>query len=246
VETTLMLLADNLSVSEPGRTLVKNFSHEFNPGEFWAVLGKNGSGKSSLLHVLSGVVSPAGGRTELNRQAMSDYSPPERAKRIGLLLQEEPTVFWGTLSDYVMLGRFPHGDNDYALAQQAIKQLSLAPLATRKLTSLSGGERQRARIAQLLCQSPDVYCLDEPLLHLDVAHQAQVMKLSRDLAKNHNKTVIMVMHEPIWTLRFCTHALLLSDDAQISCGEVAAQLTRAKLQKLYDCDTDTLAGFGIL
>lgn len=241
-----MLRADNISVTVPGRTLVKNFSHTFNPGEFWAVLGKNGSGKSSLLHVLSGVSAASAGSIEFNQKTLSDYSPLERASHIGLLLQEEAAAFWGSLADYVMLGRFPHGDSDRAAMQQALDQMSLSPLASRKLASLSGGERQRARIAQLLCQSPDVYCLDEPLLHLDVTHQAQVMGLLRDLAINRHKTVIMVMHEPLWTLRYCTHALLLSDDAHISCGEVAAQLTRAKLQKLYDCDADTLAGFGIL
>ncbi len=241
-----MLRAENITLTVPDKILVKNFTGEFKPGEFWAVLGKNGSGKSTLLQVLSGVAPAQIGRVVLDAKPLAQFSPRARAQRIGLLLQEESAHFWGSVAEYISLGRFAHGDHDAGLAQSAMAHMALAPFSQRTLSSLSGGERQRARIAQLLCQSPDVYCLDEPLMHLDVAHQFDLMQRMAGLAKNHSKTIIMVMHEPLWTMRYCSHALLLAEGGETSCGPVAIQLTREKLQKLYACEGEALAGFGIL
>jgi iron complex transport system ATP-binding protein len=230
-----MLRAENLSLTVPGKTLVQNLNVEFKPGEFWAVLGKNGSGKTTLLNTLSGVTKIENGKVELNQQALQTIKPQQRAKQIGLLLQKEDSSFFGTAESYVLLGRFPYGDSDKDVASKA-----------RKVDSLSGGEFQRARIAQLFCQSPQIYCLDEPLMHLDVAHQYAVMKQLGELATKQAKTVIIAMHEPQWTWRYCSRALLLFDKGEYLTGTAADMLTAERLQKLYGCDREALAGFGML
>ncbi len=241
-----MLRAKNLTLNVPGKTLVQSLNIEFKPGEFWAVLGKNGSGKTSLLHALSGIVETQSKKIELNQIVISQLKSIARAQKIGLLLQKEDATFYGSVKDYVLLGRFPHRDADETYAQLAMNAMQIDTLAARKLDSLSGGEFQRARIAQLLCQNPEVFCLDEPLMHLDVAHQYAVMEFLHDLAENQGKTVIMAMHEPLWTLRYCSHALLLFDNGEYQAGVAATLLTADKLQKLYACDREALAGFGML
>ena len=241
-----MLRAENLSLAVPGKALVQNLTIEFKPGEFWAVLGKNGSGKTTLLNALSGIVATHSKNIKYNQIVISELKPIERAQKIGLLLQKEDATFNGSVKDYVLLGRFPHRDADQTIARNALCAMQIESLAERKLDSLSGGEFQRARIAQLLCQQPEIFCLDEPLMHLDVAHQYGVMEWLRESATKQAKTVIMSMHEPLWTLRYCTHALLLFEDGEYESGESANLLTADRLQKLYACDREALAGFGML
>jgi iron complex transport system ATP-binding protein len=241
-----MLRAENLNLNVPGKTLVQNLNIDFKPGEFWAVLGKNGSGKTSLLQTLSGIVEMQSKNIKLNQIVMNALKPIERAQKIGLLLQKEDASFYGSVKDYVLLGRFPHCDADETFAQSAMSAMQIESLAARKLDSLSGGEFQRARIAQLLCQNPDIFCLDEPLMHLDVAHQYAVMEQLRELATRQGKSVIMAMHEPLWTLRYCSHTLLLFDNGEYQAGLAARLLTVDNLQKLYACDREALAGFGML
>ncbi len=241
-----MLRAENLSLTVPGKTLVKNLQLECKAGELWAVLGKNGSGKTTLLHALSGINPTHSKLIQLNQIVISSLSAQARAKKIGILLQQEGSYFSGNVHDYVLLGRFPHGDADVKVALSAMRAVQIESMAQRQLASLSGGEFQRARIAQLLCQQTDVLCLDEPLMHLDVAHQYGVMQCLRDLATKRGKTVIMSMHEPLWCLRYCSHALLLFDGGETESGAAVSMLTAERLQKLYACDREALAGFGML
>lgn len=242
----MMLSAKNVSLAVPGKTLVDKLNIDFMPGEFWAVLGQNGSGKTTLLAALSGISAAKKGTIELNQRPLRDLKPLERARQIGLLMQKEDSSFSGLVEDYVLLGRYPHRDADLALARQAMSALQIDTLAGRRIPSLSGGEFQRARIAQLFCQHPEIYCLDEPLMHLDVAHQYSVMECLSQLATKQAKTVIMAMHEPLWTMRYCSHALLLFENGAHQAGEAAALLSVDRLQKLYACDREALAGFGML
>jgi len=91
------------------------------------------------------------------------------------------------------------------------------------------------RIAQLLAQAPRLYCLDEPLQHLDLRHQAETMALLRDLAGAAQQAVVMVLHEPWWAARYCSHALLVFDDGATIAGETGVMLTRENLENLYGC-----------
>ncbi|MEY4730322.1 MAG: hypothetical protein RL020_1480 [Pseudomonadota bacterium] len=241
-----MLRADNLVLTVAGKTLVHNLNVAFKPGEFWAVLGKNGSGKTTLLHALGGIVATHSKNIQYNQIVISELTGIERAQKIGLLLQKEDATFSGSVQEYVLLGRFPHRDADQTIARNAMHATQIESLAERKVDSLSGGEFQRARIAQLLCQQPEIFCLDEPLMHLDVAHQYGVMEWLREVATKQAKTVIMSMHEPLWTLRYCTHALLLFDGGETESGAVSSMLTADRLQKLYACDREALIGFGML
>jgi iron complex transport system ATP-binding protein len=230
-----MLAAEGLALGYPGRLLCSDLSVTFRPGECWGILGQNGSGKTTLLHALAGLAAPLAGSVRLDGKPLGKFGRRELARRIGLLLQEEESGFWGTVSDYVALGRFPHGGDGEECVAGALRRMELDGLAGRELATLSGGERQRARIAMLLAQQPDIFCLDEPLLHLDLHHQAEVMGLFRQLARAGGKTVLMVLHEPHWASRYCDHVLLLYDNGSIMNGTVDQLLSRERLENLYQC-----------
>ena len=111
----------------------------------------------------------------------------------------------------------------------------MADYAQARYDTLSGGERQRVRIAQLLAQQPMLFLLDEPLQHLDLAHQALVLALMGERARERNETVVMVLHEPLWIGRACTHALVFSGDGTACSGPADDVLTRERLEQAYRC-----------
>jgi iron complex transport system ATP-binding protein len=237
-----MLQCDGVMLSVPGRVLCRNLTLTVEPGQLWAVLGVNGSGKTTLLHALSGLARCGGGTVRLNGCALDAGDSRQRASEIGVLLQQEDANFWGSVLEYVLLGRFPHSaswfgwsSEDESAASAALDEVGLAALAQRRYETLSGGERQRARIAQILAQAPLLYLLDEPLQHLDLRHQTAALTLFRRLVLERGKAVMMVLHDTLWPGRFCSHALLIHDDGTARAGPAREVLDRGSLERLYGC-----------
>src|SRR5687767_3530464 len=100
-----MLRAQGVNVAAGGRVLCRDLELSVNAGEMWAVLGRNGSGKSTLLHVLAGLAKAPEGLVEVAGKPLGAYHARELARTLGILLQREEQEFWGTLAEYVMLGR---------------------------------------------------------------------------------------------------------------------------------------------
>lgn len=239
---TLALRALTLAV--PGRTLLTGLDLEIRPGECWALLGRNGTGKTSLLLAAAGLRAPAAGTTVVDGNEIASLPSRAAARQVGLLLQEEPEFFWGSAGDYVALGAHPHttgtaGTIDAAV-RAALAELDLAGHAAQPYRTLSGGERQRVRLAQLLVQSPRYLLLDEPLTHLDLRHQLATMQLLARLAAA-GRGVLMALHEPWLASRYCDHALLLYASSRFSAGPAAQLLTCESLERLYGCPLDAFA-----
>ena len=239
------LSAHGLALGFGERVLRRGIDLELQPGECWALLGNNGSGKTTLLHALAGLRPALSGRVALDGVDLARVRHATRARSVGLLLQEETTAFWGTLLEYVLLGRYPHrrwlhGTQPQAevLARSALERVELGGLETRMLSTLSGGERQRARLALILAQDPDVYLLDEPLQHLDLRHCLETMALLRGLARSRGKAVLVVLHDPAYARLFCDRALLLFDDGSARAGPAGELLRRGVLESLYGCPVE--------
>lgn len=241
----MTLAAEALTLSYPGRTLCRALNLVIRPGECWAVLGNNGAGKSTLLHALAGLRAPQNGRILLDAVPLREYRAAARARRVGLLLQEESPAFWGSVLEYVMLGRYPHRQwlaarimRDEQIAREWLARLELSTLEARSWTTLSGGERQRSRLALTLTQDSEILLLDEPLQHLDLRHRMQSMTLLKGLAHEAGKAVVCVLHEVTMARRFCDHALLLFDDGSASAGMADELLRRPVLEALFGCPVD--------
>jgi iron complex transport system ATP-binding protein len=246
----MVLQVHNLTLKYPGKALCRNLSLTISAGQHWAILGQNGSGKTTLLHSLGGLHGVTSGTAlpvTVAGKAPHAWPGRELSRILGILLQEEPGEFWGSVHDYVLLGRHPHVKNmfggwqavDHDAAAQAIEHMELTGLAHRSLGTLSGGERQRARLALLLAQSPFCYLMDEPLQHLDLRHQLAVMRLFHELARQ-GKAVVMVLHDIGWASRFCDHILMLFDDGRTIAGTTGQVLNRTNLEALYQCNMDEI------
>ena len=228
-----------LTVRVPGRELVSALDAPFRPGTVTAVLGCNGAGKSSLLHVLAGLAAPAGGEVRLGGQTLGAWLARDLARNLGLLLQASEDPFPATALETALVGRHPHLDfwqweteTDRAVARECLAAMDLAGLEARDVTTLSGGERRRLAIATVLAQDPQVFLLDEPIQQLDPQHQLRVLRRFRALA-DAGRTVVLSLHDPGLAARFADAALLLSGDGRWQHGPVHDALNEASIGALY-------------
>jgi iron complex transport system ATP-binding protein len=237
----MTLQAQNLTVSIGEKVICRELEFSINPGEFWGVLGQNGSGKTTLLRTMAGLHAPSSGTVSFNKQPLGEHMRRELARQIAVLPQNEGGEFWGSVLEYVLLGRFPYrtalfgySTGDEAIAHQSLAQMELDELDQRPLNTLSGGEHQRAAIAQLLAQEPKYCLLDEPLQHLDIRHQLEVMRIFCRL-KQQGAAIFVVLHDMLWVQRYCDHLLLMFPDGTVRCGMAQEILTRENLEALYQC-----------
>ncbi len=234
----MSLYANTLTLKAGSRTLVDKLDLSLEPGEVLGILGANGAGKSTLLTVLAGLAAPASGRITLDGSALNTLPPLTRAQHIGLLPQGDEAGFFGSVRDFVALGRYPFGPAPVDLTPH-LTQWELTELARRPLDTLSGGERQRARLAQLAVQAPRIALLDEPLTHLDPAHQARLLAWARAQATS-GRAVALTLHDPNWAASHCDRLLFLYGDGCWKLDKAAELLTPDALEGLYGPGTALL------
>jgi iron complex transport system ATP-binding protein len=237
----MKLRADQLTIAIGTRVLCRDLALELAPGELWGVLGCNGSGKTTLLHSLAGLNAAAAGTIVIDDRPLANFGRRELGRSLGILLQREDPEFWGSVGDYVMLGRYPHARSlfgwlaeDEAAVERALKAFDLTALAAQAYVTLSGGERQRARLAQLWAQNPPLMLLDEPLQHLDLRHQLQTLELLRKATRDAGAAAALVLHDLTFAGR-CDRILMLYGDGRYATGTAAELLQPERLAELYGC-----------
>jgi len=240
----------DVAVAVAGRTLVRALALEAQGGEFIAVLGRNGVGKTLTLHTLAGLRPPSSGTVTLDGRDLAAYPGRARARRLGLLPQLTEDPFPSTVFETALIGRHPHlpfwqweDAADFALARDALAAVDLAGLSERAVDSLSGGERRRLHIATLLAQEPAVYLLDEPTNHLDPRHRNDMLAIFRARA-DRGGLVVAALHDATLAARCADKALLLFGDGRWRFGEAATILTDANLSELYEVPVGELAWRG--
>lgn len=235
-----------LTISVPGRKLIDALDLAAAPGEFIAILGPNGVGKSLALHTLAGVRSPDAGTINLGDSNIDQLTRQQIALSIALLPQYTEDFFPATVFDTVMIGRHPHigrlrweSELDFDVARQSLDKVDLSEFADRDVLTLSGGERRRLAVAQVLTQSPNVFLLDEPTNHLDPQHQLDVLKIFRNLT-NCGKTVLASLHDVNLAARFADRCLLLFGDGRWKIGATVDVLDSTELSDLYHTPMETV------
>jgi iron complex transport system ATP-binding protein len=228
-----------VTVDVPGRTLVRDLTLDLPAGKLLVVLGRNGSGKSSTLHTLAGLRTPACGEVLIAGRRIDSWPRRELARMLGLLPQMVDDPFPATALEAVLVGRHPHLDfwawestDDRAAARRALAAVDLDGLEQRDIATLSGGERRRLSIATVLAQDPTVFLLDEPIHQLDPQHQLEVLRIFRRLA-DAGRTVVVSLHDIGLAARFADSALLLFGDGRWHCGSCEEALTEHSIGELY-------------
>jgi len=221
-----LLETRRLSVDIAQQQVCTGLDLKIEAGECWALLGRNGTGKTTLLHHLAGLRQGHRGSILLSGVELSELTPRRRAQHSGILLQHSSRGFGASVLDTVLTGRHPHlatlaweGKSDLAIASQCIDALGLNALAGRSLETLSGGELRRVEIARLLAQQTRLSLLDEPTNHLDLAHQATCLHTLQEQCVTDERAVLMVVHDLNLAYRVCDHWLILNGDGSWRAGQ---------------------------
>ena len=227
------------------RWAIRNVEYSIEVGTIVGVIGPNGSGKTSLLKLLMGLLRPTSGSLYLYGQDISTLSPAMIAQQIALVPQETTNIFPFTLGELVLMGRFPFhqlfdgwgwdSSTDVERATQAMCDMEIQGLADRLLSDISGGERQRAMIARALTQDPQILLLDEPTAFLDLHHQLDIARKLRQLNQDYGLTVAMVSHDLNLASQCCDQLLLLHHGTIAKHGRPCDVIRPEILEPVYRC-----------
>lgn len=234
-----ILKTERLGVSVPGRTLVNALDIELCRGDFLAILGRNGTGKTLSMLTLAGLRQPSSGSVLLDGEDIFSLSRVAIARRLALLPQTVDDIFPASVLDTAMIGRHPHiprlqwaAADDRDIAMSALAEMDIDDLAERDVLTLSGGERRRLAVAQTLAQTPELYLLDEPTNHLDPQHQLDVLQVFRRAADD-GASIAASLHDANLAVRYADRCLLLFGDGRWELGRTADILDEARLAALY-------------
>ncbi|WP_353057343.1 ABC transporter ATP-binding protein [Antarcticibacterium sp. W02-3] len=189
---------------------------ELYEGELTAIIGINGVGKSTLLRSLSGVQEMLAGEVYINQNKLKDISPGELAQSISVVLTEQPVSRNLTVFELIALGRQPYTNWIGTLTQEDRQQINYAlqlvgieDLQHKKCYELSDGQLQKVLIGRALAQDTPLVVLDEPTTHLDIYHQAYVLKLLKNLTVKTKKSILFSTHEINLALQLCDKIILM-------------------------------------
>ena len=209
------------------------------------LLGQNGCGKTTLLKLLSGVLTPDKGEVHLDRRPLSSMPRREAARQIAVVPQETHPAFDYSVMEMVLMGRHPHlgafqleGPGDLAIARESLAATGTAHLADRLYMTLSGGEKQRVVIASALAQAPQVLLLDEPTASLDLGYQLEVASLLGRLNRERSVTMVLATHDLNLAASLCDTLVLLREGRVLAQGPTRDVLTPAMVNQLYGVDAD--------
>ena len=232
----------NISLSLRDKSILCDVSFSIAAGEFFVIIGPNGAGKTSLLKVLAGLQKAQQGTITIKEKNISTYRRRNLSQLMAIVPQHIEVGFPFTVADTVVMGRSPHlgilgmeGENDFHIADEAMKFTEVSHLAKRKLHQLSGGELQRVIIARAICQQPEIILLDEPTTALDPSHQLKIMDLMEKFRQEQGTTIIMVSHDLNLASMYGERLLLLKDGRVVKTGDPKSVLDKELLEQSYGC-----------
>src|SRR2546428_713116 len=234
---------DQVSFRYSDQWVLRDFSLEVYEGEILGIIGPNGSGKTSLLKLMAGLLRPQAGRLTLQGQDISTLNARALARQAAIVPQENHVLFPFTVAEVVLMGRFVHQDGwgwespeDLRIARAAIQVMDLGPLVDRTFQELSGGERQRTIIARALAQQAPILLLDEPTAFLDIKHQLEIYATLRRLNRNQGVTVVVVSHDLNLASQHCDRLVLLHEGRVYQSGAPEQVVTPEHIRTVYGCD----------
>ena len=241
-----MIEARDVSVDIAGKRIVGGVDFDARPGEVAAIVGPNGSGKTTFLKALSGEFAYTG-RIALNGHNLSSMRPAEMAVHRAVLPQATTLSFPFTVREVVKLGLVGGRSGalpgeDARLPERALARVDLDGFAGRFYQELSGGEQQRVQLARVLCQvwapvldgKPRYLFLDEPVSSLDIKHQLIIMNIARDFARR-GGGVIAILHDLNLTAMYADRIFVMHRGRLAADGSPQEVLSDDLIEKVFDC-----------
>lgn len=219
---------------------LEDISFEIGRGEFVALMGPNGSGKTTMMRCINKIMRIDRGSIEIDGQDISEMTMQEISRICTTVPADTALDFSLSVRDYVSLGRSPYiktlwweDEEDEALIKDAMWDLGVAAYANRRLQELSSGERARVLLAKGIVQTPTVLLVDEPSAHLDIKYKVQIMEILRDLSRR-GLTVLIASHDINLLTRFCDRVLLLSKGRIVDYGAPGDVVSESSIERVFD------------
>jgi len=250
----------NLCIAYKSNVVLQNVSLSVGKNERWAVIGRNGTGKSTLIKAVASIIKPQSGKILLNGKDILSYNTRSRARQIAYVPQKIDGLIPYTVYDYIMMGRYSAMNlfavatsKDQSIVKEVLTMCDIVHLSDRIMSTLSGGELQRVLLAGAVAQKTSVLLLDEPTTYLDPAHERHFFHALSRVHHHQDLTVIMVTHDINMALSYCTHVCGLmdghiafcgsSDDFKSKCPSILCELFGIRFQK-YLSDENSVTVFG--
>ncbi len=240
-----MIRLENLTLAYGARTLIRNVTAEVPCGRLTALVGRNGTGKSTLLRAIAGLGSIAAGRILVDGREVGSLSPAEMAVTVALVTTDRVRIADLRCRDVVALGRAPYTDwigrlqrDDIRIVERSLALVGMESYADKTMDRMSDGECQRIMIARALAQQTPVMLLDEPTAFLDMPNRYELCTLLRRLAREEEKCVLFSTHELDIALALCDDiALIAPPDLQLLPTD--EMVRSGHIERLFTGDTVT-------
>lgn len=235
-----MIELRNIRLSFGDRVLIEDANARFECGKMVALLGRNGTGKSTLLRAIAALGSPQQGEILINNTPLSDISAAELARHIAYVNTERVNAEALTVRDLVSFGRAPYTDwlgrltdSDKERVEHALHSAGIAEMAERYIDTLSDGECQRAMIARALAQDTPAILLDEPTSFLDLPNRYELCTLLARLAHDQGKCIIFSTHELDIALALAD-SIALVDTPHLRHLPTTEMIASGNIERLFD------------
>lgn len=225
-----MIRYENVSCGYSSKIIVKNASFRAEKGRITFLIGKNGAGKTTLASCINGSVRYTG-RICIDDKDIKEISPSQRARMIAFLPQFlKNTPF--TVRELTLMGRRPYQgrispftEQDYEMAERAMKLSDVISFSERRVSTLSGGEKQRAYLSMVLAQDTQAIVLDEAFSHLDASVENELSAMLKMITGTLDKTVLLISHSLTRCINDADRIVALDD------GGIKADMSREEMEK---------------
>ncbi|HDZ5148624.1 TPA: ABC transporter ATP-binding protein [Campylobacter jejuni] len=236
-----MIKLKNITKFYDNKAIISDLSLDFHKGKITSIIGANGAGKSTLLALASRLIKPSSGKIYIDGMNLKDYKEQILAQKISILKQQNNINLRLKVEELVAFGRFPHSQgrlnvNDKIKINETLEYMGLSNLRNEFLNTLSGGQKQRAFIAMIIAQDTEFIMFDEPLNNLDMKHSVQIMQLMKNLVKDFNKSIAVVLHDINFASFYSDEIIALKDGKLLKQGLKDEVINQEILKQIYDMD----------